>query len=101
VGLELAMQVVTKYNHEIFMLLLLTIYNNLILTFVDVEHIGSFTLKLNVFGALTSTKEVALGLLRTRLLIFRGIAVFATTFSPFAWWVEHEQQFPNISHLAQ
>jgi hypothetical protein len=48
VGLELAVHVVAKYDHEIFMPLLLTIFNFLTLTFVNVEVIGSITCELGV-----------------------------------------------------
>jgi len=44
VGLELAMHVVAKYDHEIFMPLLLAIYNYLTPTFINVKVVGSITL---------------------------------------------------------
>jgi hypothetical protein len=42
------MYVVAKYDHEIFMPLLLTIFNSLRLTFVNVEVTGSITCELGV-----------------------------------------------------
>jgi hypothetical protein len=48
VALELAMHVVAKYDHELFMPLLLAIFNFLTLTFVNVEVVGSITCELSV-----------------------------------------------------
>jgi hypothetical protein len=62
VGIELAMQIVIGYNREILLVLLLTIYNNLTLTSIDVEPIWSITFELGVFKALTSIEEATLGL---------------------------------------
>ncbi len=47
-ALELAMHVVAKYDHELFMPLLLAIFNFLTLTFVNVEVVGSITCELSV-----------------------------------------------------
>ncbi len=47
-GLELVVHVVAKYDHEIFMPLLLAIFNFIALTFVNVEVIGSTTCELGV-----------------------------------------------------
>ncbi len=47
-GLELAMHVVAKYDHEIFMPLLLAIFNFLTLTFVNVQVVGSIICELGV-----------------------------------------------------
>jgi hypothetical protein len=73
------------------MLILLIIYNNLILTFVNVEPTRFVTLELGVFGALVSIEEVALGLFKVELSFFRKIAMLTTTFNPFTWWAKHEQ----------
>ncbi len=83
------------------MLLLLIVYNNLILTFVNVEPTRFVTLELGVFGALVSIEEVALGLFKANLSFFRRTAMPTTTFNPFTPWAKHDQRFPNISHLAQ
>lgn len=57
VDLELAMQIIAKYDHGILMPILLSFYNNLTLTSTDVELVGSVTLELDVFGVLTFTKD--------------------------------------------
>jgi hypothetical protein len=44
VGFDLTMHVVTKYDHEIFMPLLMAIYNYLTPTFVNVKVVGFVTL---------------------------------------------------------
>jgi hypothetical protein len=88
--LDLAMQVATKYDCEIFMPLLLTIYSILTLAFVNVEPIGFVTLELGVFGVFASIKEVALGLFRIKLFIFRKIVVLPNAFHPLTWWEKHE-----------
>ncbi len=89
-GLDLAMQVAAEYDREIFKLLLLIIYNNLTLTSINVEHVGSITLAFSVSGALASTKEVDLWLLQNKLSLFRKTTMPAITLSPFTWWVKHE-----------
>jgi hypothetical protein len=75
---------------EIFILLLLIIYNNLTLTSINVELVGSVTLEFDVFGTLTSTEEAALRLLKNKLSLFRKTTMLAITFSPFTWWAKHE-----------
>jgi hypothetical protein len=82
------------------LLLLLTVYNNLTLISIDVEPTWSITLELGVFGALASIEEATLGLFKVEMSFFKKITVPTIAFSPFTWWVEHEYQFPNISHLA-
>jgi len=44
--------------------LLLSVYNNLTLTFADVEHVESNTLELNVFGALAFIQGATLSYLK-------------------------------------
>jgi hypothetical protein len=83
------------------MLLLLIVYNILILTFVNVEPTRFVAHELGVFGVLVLIEEVALGLFKVELSLFRRIPMFTTTFNLFTWWAKHEQRFPNISHLAQ
>jgi L-cystine uptake protein TcyP (sodium:dicarboxylate symporter family) len=63
VGLELAMQITIEYDYEIFMPLLLSVYNNLTLIYVNVGPIRYVTLELNVL-TLTFTEEAALGCLK-------------------------------------
>jgi hypothetical protein len=90
VGLELAMQVAIEYDCEIFMLLMLTIYNNLTLTSINFESVGFVTLERGVFGALAFTKEATLGLLKVELSLFKKTIMFAITFNPFTLWAKHE-----------
>jgi len=99
VGFELAMQVAIEYGHEVLMLMMLIIYNNLTPTSINVEPIGSITLEFDVFGTLTSPKEAVLGLFKTELSLFKKTTMLAITFSPFTWWAKYEYQFPNIFHL--
>ncbi len=47
-GLELLIHVVAKYDHEIFMPLLLAIFNFLTLTLVNVQVVGFITCELGV-----------------------------------------------------
>jgi hypothetical protein len=72
------------------MLLLLIVYNNLTLTFVDVELVGSITLDIGVFGVLASTKEATSGLLKVKLSFFRRNVMPTTVFNPSTWWAKHE-----------
>jgi hypothetical protein len=44
--------------------LLFSGYNNLTLTFVNVEHVGFVTLEFNVFGVLAFIEEATLGCLK-------------------------------------
>jgi hypothetical protein len=71
------------------------------LTFVDVVLVGFVTLELNVFGVLAPIEVATLGLLKIELSLFKKIVVLAIALSPFTWWAQHEQQFLNISCLAQ
>jgi hypothetical protein len=87
VGIELAMQVVVEYECEILLLLLLTIYNNLTLTYVDVEPGWSITLELCVFEALASIEDATLGLFKVEMSFFKKTTVLTIAFSPFTWWV--------------
>jgi hypothetical protein len=83
------------------MLLLLTVYDNLTSAFANVELVRSVTFELNVFGALISIKKATLGLIKFELSFFKRTTMLVATFIPFTWWAKHEQQFFNISHLAQ
>jgi hypothetical protein len=51
---------------------------------------------LGVFGLMASIEKTAMGFLRVVLSLHRQTSVATETFNPFNWWVEHEQQFPNI-----
>jgi hypothetical protein len=73
VGLELAMQIIAKYDHGIFMPLLLNVYINLTLTFTDVEFVGFVTLELDVFGVLTFIMETALPYLKLNYHVSREL----------------------------
>jgi hypothetical protein len=50
---------------------------------------------------MASIENIAMGLLKVVLSFHRQTSMATETFSPFNWWVEHEQQFPNISFLAK
>ncbi len=89
-GLELAMQVAVECDYEIFIFLLVTIYNNLTLISTSIELVGSITFELGVFRALASTKEATLELLKVELSFFKRTRMCTTTFSPFMWWAKHE-----------
>jgi len=93
--------IVTKYDHKILMPLFLTVYNGLTLKPITVEPLDLGTSKLGVFGSMAYAKEVATGLLRIELSLYKQITMPTKTFNPFNWWAEHEQQFPNISFLAR
>lgn len=41
-----------------------------------------------------------MGLIRAKLLFFMKTILPIDPFSPFAWWVEHEQQFLDLAYLA-
>ncbi len=61
-GLEVVMQIATKYDCEVLISILLTIYNKLTLTPFIVEPLHVLP-KLGVFGSLTSRKKATMGLL--------------------------------------
>lgn len=71
--LELAMQVVTKYDHEVILQMLLIFYKALIQYFVTIEPIGSIVVELGVFGSLVFTEEVVLGLLKAKFFFSRKL----------------------------
>jgi hypothetical protein len=96
VGFKLVVKVVVKYEHEIFMPLLLFVYNTLILVSIIVESIQSITLELGVFRLLTYTKNVTLEPFKFELSLLRNTIMLANAFSPFTWWIEYEQLFLNI-----
>ncbi len=79
--------------------MLLTVYNNLTLTFVNVEPTWSITFELGVFRTLASIEEATLGLFKVKMSFFKKTTMPTVAFNPFTWWVEHEYQFFNISHL--
>jgi hypothetical protein len=101
VGLELAIQVVVNFDREILMPLLLTIYHALTPNSAIVTSVASTVVELGVFGSLAFTKKVAMGLITIELLLFRRTAMPIDLFSPFIWWAKHEQQFSNLTYLAQ
>jgi hypothetical protein len=52
--------------------------------------------ELGVFRSLVFAKKVAMGFIKVELSFFKRNAMLIDPFSPFIWWVEHEQQFPNF-----
>ncbi len=95
------MQVAAKYDHEIFMPLMLVVYNILTPTFVNVKFAMSIMLEIGVFGALASTEKDTLKFFRIELSFFQNSTMLANAFNPLIWWAKHEQYFPNISCFAQ
>jgi hypothetical protein len=95
------MQVAINYDCEIFLSLLLIVYNILITTLVIVNLATFIVFELGVFGNLVFLKEITLGLLKAEFSFFRKIVVPIDAFSPFIWWPKHQQQFPNIGYLTR
>jgi len=83
------------------LVLLLTVYNELTLTFVNVEPTWSIALELGVFGTLAFIEETTLGLFKVEMSFFKKTMMPTIAFNPFTWWAKHEYQFFNISHLAR
>lgn len=98
-GLEVVVQIVTKYHCEVLILILLTIYNKLTSTPFIVEPLHVLP-KLGVFGSLTSRKKATMGLLKDESSLYRQITMPSETFNLLNWWAEHEQQFPNVGFFA-
>jgi len=98
-GLEVVMQIATKYDCEVLVSILLTIYNKLTSTPFIVEPLHVLP-KLGIFGSLTSRKKAIMGLLKNESSLYRQITMPSETFSLLNWWVEHKQQFPNIGFFA-
>ncbi len=98
-GLEVVMQIATKYDCEVLVSILLTIYNKLTSTPLIVEPLHVLP-KLGIFGSLTSRKKTTMGLLQNESSLYREITMPSETFSLLNWWVEHKQQFPNIGFFA-
>jgi len=95
------MQVAIDYDCEIFLPLLLIVYNILATTFLIVNLVTSTMFELGVFENLTFPKESALGLLKAEFSLLKKIVVPIDAFSPLIWWAKHQQQFPNIGYLAR
>jgi hypothetical protein len=83
-GLELAMQVVAKYDCEVFMLILFIVYKTLVPFFVIVDFATSNAFELSVFGYVAFITKTTLGL-KVELLIFRRTKMLANPFSIFIW----------------
>jgi hypothetical protein len=83
------MLVFIDYDCEIFLPLLLIVYNILTITFIIVNITKSIVFELSVFGNLTFLKEIALGLLKAKFSLFRRIVVLTNVFSRFIWWAKH------------
>jgi hypothetical protein len=85
------MQVAIDYDCEIFLSLLLIVYNLLTTTFIIVYLATSIMFELGVFGNPTFPKETALGLLKVEFSFFRRIVVPIDAFNSFIWWAKHQQ----------
>jgi hypothetical protein len=83
------MKVVIEYDCEIFLQLLLIVYNIPTTTFVIVNLTTSIVFELGVFGNLAFPKETALGIFKTQFSLLRRIIVPIDGFSPFIWWAKH------------
>ncbi len=95
------MQVVAKDDHEIFMPLMLVLYNILTLTSINVKLAMSIMFEISVLGAVVSTEKDTLKFLRIELSFFQNSTMLANAFNPLIWWTKNEQYFPNISCFAQ
>jgi hypothetical protein len=85
---------------EFWMTMLLTIHNRLTPTPFIVEPLNLVLHKLGVFGVFVSTKEASMGLFWVELLFYKQTTMTNEIFNLLNWWVEHEQQFPNIGFFA-
>jgi hypothetical protein len=84
-ALELAMQVVAKYDCEVFMFILFIVYKALVpFFFVIVDFATSNVFELSVFGYVAFITKTTLGL-KVELLIFRRTIVLANPFNIFTW----------------
>jgi hypothetical protein len=83
------------------MLFLFNIYQALTPNSTTITFVASIVVKLNVFGSLASTKEVAMGFIRNESLFFKRIAVPIDPFNPFTRWAKHEQWFPNLTYVSR
>jgi hypothetical protein len=68
------MQIVTL-QPQMFYVLLLIVYNNLMLASISVEMFCDVLHELGVFRSLASTKEIAMGFFNVKLLFFKQIEV--------------------------
>jgi len=80
--------------------LLLIVYHTLTPNVAIVTFVASIVVEEGVFKSLVSIEELVMGLIKTELSFFKKIVLPIDPFSPFAWWEEHEQQFPNLVYLA-
>jgi hypothetical protein len=71
VGLEVVMAIVAKHDHTILMPLFLIVYNSLTLKPITIEPLDLDTPEVGVFGSMASIKEVAMGLLKVELSLYR------------------------------
>jgi len=83
------------------MLFLFIIYQALTPNSTSITFVASIVVKLNVFGSLVSTKEIAMGFIRVELLFFKRIAMPIDPFNPFTRWAKHEQWFPNLTYVSR
>jgi hypothetical protein len=76
-----------EYDHEILLVILLTMYDRLTPSPIVVEVASFNLLALVVFGSLTSLKEDAMVLLKVEVSLLQASKVF----NPLEWWLEHEK----------
>jgi hypothetical protein len=74
---ELTMQIVAKYDYEVFLLILLVVYKALTPNCIIIKLIGYIVVELVVYGSL--------GFFKTNLFIFRRIVVAINPFSLLIW----------------
>jgi hypothetical protein len=85
------MQVAIDYDCEIFLPLLLIVYNLLTTTSIIVNLATSIMFERDVFGNSTFLKETVLGLFKVEFSFFRKIVMPIDAFNPFIWWAKHQQ----------
>jgi hypothetical protein len=66
---------------------------------IKVEVASHVLLALCVLGTLNSTKEVAMGLLRTKLSLFPCSLIPLEIFSPLKWWENMRSNFLILDYL--
>jgi hypothetical protein len=70
--------------------LLLIDYHALTPNSTTVTFVVFTMVELGVFGFFASTKEVAMGLIKIELSLFKRIVVLINPLNLFTWWAEQE-----------
>ncbi len=100
VSLEVVMQIVVEYDYEVLLPMLLTIYKALTPILSILNLLILLCLNWAYLSHWLLLKKLYWGSSKQNYLLWNCNA-YRSIHDPLNWWINYEQQFPNLSYLVR